>query len=308
MSEKYWEIYFDAIKNQNFEKALDTLNSILKTDSKNPQVHLKIGDIFQKTGDMSRAISAYQQSAWLLMNGGFLQKALAVFKIILRLDPYNAEAVNKAKTLMMEIEGSRIKPAPAIVSAAEEISVQETAPAFEQYGTIKFEGENEQEVAPEPPAETIFGQETIPEIESGLPLNIPEFLSFMPEEKAKQFIEKIEPQLFSQGQAIIEEGDSGDSIFVIISGHAKVVAHILNEKMELATLSAGDVFGEVAFLTGRPRTASVIAADTIEVLELDKQLLEKIFEQYPGAIKTLEDFYHSHVQDTLKKVKARIKK
>ncbi|OGP65941.1 MAG: hypothetical protein A3K22_01795 [Deltaproteobacteria bacterium RBG_16_42_7] len=106
---------------------------------------------------------------------------------------------------------------------------------------------------------------------------------------------------------ILEEGDSGDSIFFIKSGHARVVSHILGKELELATLSAGDVFGEVAFLTGRPRTASVIALDRLEVIEFKKFLLEEIFEKYPDILKKLDDFYQCRVQDTLKKVKSKIK-
>ncbi|MBT9536718.1 MAG: hypothetical protein IVZ94_01135, partial [Nitrospirae bacterium] len=111
MESKQWELYFDAVKNKNWQKAVDSLNAILKTEPKNPQVHLKIGDVFQKKGDISRAVSAYQQSAWLLMKDGYMQKSLAVFKVILRLDPNNAEAIKSAKELMMEIEGAKVKPA-----------------------------------------------------------------------------------------------------------------------------------------------------------------------------------------------------
>ena len=53
MDNKQWELYFDAVKNKNWQKAVDSLNAILKTEPKNPQVHLKIGDVFQK-----KAISA----------------------------------------------------------------------------------------------------------------------------------------------------------------------------------------------------------------------------------------------------------
>ncbi len=119
---------------------------------------------------------------------------------------------------------------------------------------------------------------------------------------------KTEPYTFSAGQIILEEGDSGDLIFCIKSGCAKVVAHILGKEIELATLSPGDVFGEVAFLTGRPRTASVIALDKLEVIEFKKFLLEEMFERYPSTLEKLHDFYHCRVEDTLRRVKDEMKK
>jgi tetratricopeptide (TPR) repeat protein len=334
MDNKQWELYFDAVKNKNWQKAVDSLNAILKTEPKNPQVHLKIGDVFQKKGDISRAVSAYQQSAWLLMKDGYMQKALAVFKVILRLDPDNAEAVKGTKELMMEIEGAKVKPAeePSLpLPEVEEKPAEESA--AESYFTAGAEFEPEKEdrdVSVEPPAgmdfierTSYYGESTesavVPEAEAGENINIkPEseveepalripFLSSLPEDEIKQITGRLEAQSFLPGQKVVEEGDFGDSIFVIISGKAKVVAHILGNEIELATLSVGDVFGEVAFLTGRPRTASVIATDELRAMEFNRLILEEMFEKYPEILKKLEDFYQSRLEDTLSKVKTRIK-
>ncbi|TAL29113.1 MAG: cyclic nucleotide-binding domain-containing protein [Nitrospirae bacterium] len=325
MSKKYWETYFDALRKQDWQKALQALNSVLKDEPNNSQVHLKIGDIFQKAGDMSSAITAYHQSAWLLVKEGFLQKALAIYKIILRLDPENAEAVAKFKELLMEVESSRMKSASATPSfelKIEEKSEQEAVSGSEpstakmddfftgSFGEVSLAGmpssemqeQSEFEGQAEPAVSDVFlsGEESAS--------RIPEFLSSLPEEEARELLGRIKPQLFSAGQKIVEEGDSGDSIFLIKSGRASVVAHILGKEIELAMLSDGDVFGEVAFLTGRPRTASVIALDKLELIEFDRFALEEMFEKYPDILKKLQDFYQSHVQDTLRKVKNRIKK
>ena len=48
MAKKYWETYFDALRKQDWEKAMQSLNSVLKDEPKNSQVHLKIGDIFRR--------------------------------------------------------------------------------------------------------------------------------------------------------------------------------------------------------------------------------------------------------------------
>jgi len=329
MDKEYWELYFDAVKNKNWQKAVESLNAILKTDPKNPQVHLKIGDVFQKKGDLSRAVSAYQQSAFFLMKEGYLQKALAVFKIILRLDPDNAEAIKSTKELMMEIEASRIKPAEEPAMTLPE--VEEKAPEPYQPAEAEFETEKEeQEVSVQPPDEMDFIERTSlyeepsgetpgietkeeqeiemqAEAEGVVDLNIP-FLSVLSDDDRRGILGRLEIQSFFSGQKVVEEGGFGDSIFVIISGEAKVVAHVLGNEIELATLSIGDVFGEVAFLTGRPRTASVIASDELRVMEFNRPVLEEIFEKYPEILRKLEDFYQFHLEDTLGKVKKRIKK
>src|SRR3989339_474566 len=162
MDKEHWELYFDAVRNKNWQKAVDSLNAILKTEPKNPRVHLKIGDVFQKKGDISRAVSAYQQSAWLLMKDGYMQKSLAVFKVILRLDPNNAEAIKSAKELMMEIEGAKVKPAEETAMTLPEV---EESPAEEREPYLtegtEFEPEKEEQaVSVQPPAEMDFIERT----------------------------------------------------------------------------------------------------------------------------------------------------
>lgn len=340
MSKKYWETYFTAIKKQDWEQARSSLEHLSNIEQENPQVQLKLGDIHQRLGDHIHAITSYHQSAWILTKQGFMQKALALYKIILRLDPYNTEAINRSKELMMELESSK-KQSSTILSFKTEFEEKVEQKVEAEVGLplgIDEEAEQKIEVKPsvimedfiertsyaEEPSVTTHPVEmheqekieiqpptgTSEEVHQGEeepPLYIPSLFASLPEDEIKHLIDRVEPQLFSPGQMILEEGDSGDSIFFIKSGHARVVSHILGKELELAILSAGDVFGEVAFLTGRPRTASVFALDKLEVIEFKKFLLEEIFERYPDILKKLDDFYQCRVQDTLKKVKSKIK-
>lgn len=109
--------------------------------------------------------------------------------------------------------------------------------------------------------------------------------------------------VFQPGQGIIEEGDTGDSIYFIRSGSALVTAHILGRLVELAVLESGDIFGEVGFLTGRPRTASVLTLTELEVLEIDRALLEGVIRKTPAILSELEDFYLKRTADTLMKAR-----
>ncbi len=130
-----------------------------------------------------------------------------------------------------------------------------------------------------------------------------EMFSTLPEESVKAILGRAKGKTYGDGQCVVEEGDTGDSIFVIKKGSAKVSAHIMGKAIELATLGEGDVFGEVAFLTGRPRTASVIASGRLAVLEVDRLLLEDIIEKHPELLERLQDFFQTRVKATIKKVK-----
>ena len=73
---------------------------------------------------------------------------------------------------------------------------------------------------------------------------------------------------------IVTQDEPGDAMFVIVSGRAKVVLFAENgREMLLRTLQAGDVFGEMALLDSRPRSANVVALDEVTMLVIDRDAL-----------------------------------
>lgn len=283
-----WEQYFEATKSQNWKKAVEILSNIKEKEPESPQVFLKIGDTYQKLGNIEKAVPAYSQAAYLLLKDGFLQKALAVYKIILRLDPNNHEAVNKTRDLLVEIEAAKLKSVPADVFSSKEM-----------------EGEKAVTERPESPRsiEEMIVRTSYAETPTEIDIT-PEFLKSLPQDEQKRIMEDLNILTFNKGEIVIEEGDSGDSIYLIKSGRAKVSTHVLGKVIELAILERGDIFGEVAFLTGRPRTATVTAIERLEVLEFTRPVLENLLESHPEVLKTLQDFYYSRLQNTIKKVKS----
>lgn len=272
-----WESYYDAIKRQDWKKALKSLDSLKKSEPKNPQVHLKVGDVLRRTEDINGALKAYDRSADLLLHQGFTQKALAVYKIILSINPDNPEVIEKTKEIMGKME----TPKPALLQPEKQpVPVPSPPPILEDR-----------------PSEV-----SVPE-EKQLIKNLPALFSLLSQEDATDIIKRAETKSFHDAQAVVEEGDSGDSIFIVKYGNAKVITHIMGTEIELATLSEGDVFGEVGFLTGRLRTASVIAQGGLEVIELGRLLLEEIIEKSPEILRKIEDIYGSRVEDTLTRVK-----
>jgi CRP/FNR family cyclic AMP-dependent transcriptional regulator len=78
---------------------------------------------------------------------------------------------------------------------------------------------------------------------------------------------------------------------------------MLGREIELAMLGEGDLFGEVAFLTGRTRTASIIAVGPLEVYEMDRMHIEQLLDRNPEIMSRLEGFYENRIRDTIKKIK-----
>ncbi|MFT5014275.1 MAG: CRP-like cAMP-binding protein, partial [Dinoroseobacter sp.] len=84
-----------------------------------------------------------------------------------------------------------------------------------------------------------------------------------------------------RGTDIIRQGQMGDSIFLIARGIANVSLTEDGESRKLATLYAGDFFGESALLHDTPRNATATAATPCSMYELKRSELDKICADYP---------------------------
>jgi CRP-like cAMP-binding protein len=79
------------------------------------------------------------------------------------------------------------------------------------------------------------------------------------------------------GTRLTHEGDFGHGFFAIEEG----TADVFRGEERIATLGAGDVFGEIALLTSGRRTASVVATSSMTLITLFKRDLWKLEERSP---------------------------
>jgi eukaryotic-like serine/threonine-protein kinase len=76
---------------------------------------------------------------------------------------------------------------------------------------------------------------------------------------------------FSPGQAIINEGEVDDSFYVIVSGNVAVKKGDVTVEL----LSQGDCFGEMGFIVGRQRSATIVASTAVSVMQVRASLIER---------------------------------
>ena len=87
-----------------------------------------------------------------------------------------------------------------------------------------------------------------------------------------------------EGTVITREGRPGREFFVLISGSAQVA----KDGQAIAQLGAGDWFGEIALLTNAPRTATVTATSSVDVLVITDRRFKDVVETMPSiALKIL---------------------
>lgn len=79
------------------------------------------------------------------------------------------------------------------------------------------------------------------------------------------------------GEILFQEGEHGNSLFVVCSGSLNVYRDLdADRKESLAVVHAGEVVGELEFLDGGPRSLSVAALEDTRVLEADRGALEHV--------------------------------
>jgi CRP-like cAMP-binding protein len=87
---------------------------------------------------------------------------------------------------------------------------------------------------------------------------------------------------FNLGQEIISEGARIDHLYVLRSGSASVELEGTTSRTVIASLIAGDVCGEMAFLEDSTATAAVVAKDDIEVDAIRADELRQLVAAFPG--------------------------
>lgn len=105
------------------------------------------------------------------------------------------------------------------------------------------------------------------------------FLQLLDESQVDKLLAQAQLQRFGRGERIIEQGAAGDSMFILLDGEAHVFVGVHGMDNLVATLRAGDYFGEMSLLTGEPRSATVVALTDCEMLEIDREVFAEILQE-----------------------------
>jgi len=83
------------------------------------------------------------------------------------------------------------------------------------------------------------------------------------------------------GKVLARQGEVGFEMFILLDGTATVT----RDGQHVATVTAGDVVGELAVLSGHPRNATVTAETELRVLVLTRRSLDQLLDDIPGLAK-----------------------
>jgi small-conductance mechanosensitive channel/CRP-like cAMP-binding protein len=93
---------------------------------------------------------------------------------------------------------------------------------------------------------------------------------------------RLAPSPFTRGEVITRQGDRDDWLYLLVSGEADVlVENDQCQRRHVATLTPGSFFGEMALMTGEPRSATVMAKTDVECYRLDRAAFQDIIQARP---------------------------
>jgi CRP-like cAMP-binding protein len=109
---------------------------------------------------------------------------------------------------------------------------------------------------------------------------------------------RLRPARYRQGEVVLREGDPGDEMFFIESGRVQVTHGQGASTLVLAELGAGDLFGEMALLTGNPRSATVTALSDLDLWSMAQADFNDLVIAYPNLALALSRLLSERLRST----------
>ncbi|MGE3608211.1 MAG: Crp/Fnr family transcriptional regulator [Bacteriovoracaceae bacterium] len=104
-------------------------------------------------------------------------------------------------------------------------------------------------------------------------------------------------------QILIKEGERSDHMYWLQQGQLIVVKRKGSEEVTLGHVCSGELVGELSFLDGEPRSATVRAVTACELIEIPRDFFDSIFKGQPRWLETLV----KTLAERLRKANSRIK-
>lgn len=247
------------------EAALETWRQVVTAAPDDLTARQKVAELLAKVGQTSVAVDAYEDLAKRFAEKGLFFKASATCRLLLGLDPKHERTLELLASLYTRKSQEPLRGMKGL-----------TPPAQQPVAPVPG--------APPPPPPEAFELE-VPVVEgtleSGLPA-IPLFSSLSEAELKQILSSAMEVRAYSDGELIVQEGAAGLSMFALVEGEAGVFRGWGSEQpRQVATLSAGTIFGEVALGSGARRVATVVAKGDAVALEFPREAMANVSVRFP---------------------------
>ncbi len=106
-------------------------------------------------------------------------------------------------------------------------------------------------------------------------------LADMTEDQLDRFAQFVEVEKVPPWAVIVKQGDPGDSMYFILEGELRARINVLGQETTLATLTAGDFFGDISLFDRGPRSADVVANNDCLLVRISAAAFDKLAAEAP---------------------------
>jgi len=130
-----------------------------------------------------------------------------------------------------------------------------------------------------------------------------EIVRSLPPEEMESVLTCVEPVSVKAGEVIFRQGEPGNALYLIHDGQIEIQSSTNGQARTIATLGSGHSFGEMALLTGEPRSASAIALTDATLLRLGKDQFDALMEISPNLRKAVEQLNSQRILHNVQHLK-----
>ena len=130
--------------------------------------------------------------------------------------------------------------------------------------------------------------------------NLQSIFSELSQKDLKTLYACSEIRKLATGQYLMKEGDTGQTVYLLLDGKLKILKNTNGQPREMACLHSGDWVGEIAFTKKVPRTASVIAGVPSRVMAINEAAFNALNAQTQlFLLKKLNDLANERIRQML---------
>ncbi len=130
-----------------------------------------------------------------------------------------------------------------------------------------------------------------------------DLLRHLPAEDIQELLPSVHTRHFEAGEIVFRAGDPGDALYIVARGTVEVLADSAGGRAvagtSLAELGAGHAFGEMALLSGGPRTATIRSVAETDLLAISREDFERRIASDPAMARAVERLSHERAISNL---------
>jgi len=126
------------------------------------------------------------------------------------------------------------------------------------------------------------------------------------DDQLKIFAEKMTEEQFPPKAVIIEEGTEGSALYIVREGKVKITKTEGEVEMEIASLGAGEAFGDMSMIEGNVTSANVVSFNDVNCLAISRQFFRDIIGKHVEIAAVVQGNLNSILAERLRATSAQL--